>query len=621
MSSQENIKHIQKQVMMAKKAKKRKKAKKKTKAAAMKGDVVIITGASGVKPTRVLQKFNTYRSRKRQKRVEVFDFEDLLVEKALEDPICKASPTFQQELKDNQPIIAVTSLPYPLLKSIWDRAVQEACNVIEKIIVGGQHVALVLHAVYFKPDSTEFVPIVDAKAIQGIGPKCVVHLMDDVYDIYEWLSAPGGIFDHTDFPEDKFEQMQRCIRDLVTTLIWRQAEAGTSTHLAGLFGNIPLYTVATKHRCRLLQRIFETDVRPVYLSHPISEARRQAAAGDTQLFKKWAAEVSTLADHLSRKLGVWEPTTIDELRLHFVEVMTRADENGTLEETKVLLPRLLQRWPFGAVDDVLWSKPDTQIGEPLDPALFLTDEEIKTIEAAETWEQIADLLGEDKASKLRFTSGQLAHLESLISAQINARDRTLVGQCPNIILYRPVFNGNKATGVVRELQAHRRLVELQHYVDQPQTAVFVLENSNDEKLVWRNAVRELLTAPKGRWSGFAKEEGSQISTQKAQEIACFVTKNMLDPDHVVNEMSKAYRVLKFRWGNPTQSVLDGAAKGQALEEFKKDRADELENEIRGRMHYKQVLSTYGEGQVFLFRDICVIDFANEVIKVLTNQGE
>lgn len=585
-----------------------------------KGNVVIITAASGVKPTRVLQKFNAYLIRLQQKPVQVFDFEDLLVKNAVEDPICKASPTFQRELQDNLPIIAVTSLPYPLLKSLWDRAVQEACKCIEKTTSGGQDVALVLHAVYFKPDSTELVPIVDAKALQCVGPKYVVHLIDDIYDIYEWLRGPDGIFDHTDFPEDKFEQMQRCVRDLITTLIWRQAEAGASAHLASLIGNVPLFTLATKHRCRLLQRIFEMDVYPVYLSHPISEARRQAAAGDTKLFEEWAAEVGALADHLSSELGVWEPTTIDELRLQFVQVIAPVDIDGTLEETKVHLPRLLQRWPFGAIDDVLWSEPKSKVGEPLDPALFFTNDEIKKVETAETWDQIANLLSGDKTTKLRFIAGQLAHLESLISAQINARDRALVGQCPNIILYRPVFNGNKATGVVRELQAHRRLVELQHFGGQPQVAVFVLENSSDDKFVWRNAVRELLTSPKGHWSRFAKEEnGSQISMQRAKEIAALVTNNKLDANHVVKEMDKLSRELKFRWGEPPQSVLDSAAKGQARAEFERERARELEYEIQGRMQYTQVLHTYEEGQVFLYRDVGVIDFAKEVVRVLTNK--
>ena len=605
---------------MAKKAKKCKKAKKKTKAAARKGDVVIITAASGVKPTKVLSKFNAYLRHQKHKRVEVFDFEDLLIKNAVEHPICKASPRFQRELQDNLPIIAVTSLPYPLLKSIWDCTAKEVCTGIEKTINSGQDIALVLHAVYFNADSTEFVPIVDATALQGIEPKCVVHLIDDIYDIYEWLRAPGGIFDHTDFPEDKFEQMQRCIRDLMNILIWRQAEAGASAHLAGLLGNVPLFTVATKHRCRLLQRIFEMDVNPVYLSHPISEARKQATAGDKELFEKWAGEVGNLADHLSSQLGVWEPTMIDELRFQVVEVIAPADEDGTVNEITLHAPRLLLRWPFHRVDEFLWSQPPQPMGEPLDPALLFTSDEIKEIEAAETWEQIVDSLGEEKSTKLRFISGQLAHLKSLITAQINARDRTLVGQCPSIILYRPVFNGSKATGVVRELEAHRRLVELQHYAGQPQMAVFVLESSDDEKLVWRNTVRELLIAPKGRWSNSAKEEdGSQLSTQKAQEIADFVTKNKLDPTQVVNEMHGASQTLNFRWGTPPQSALDGAAKGTAWVDFKKDRTQELEHEIQARMKYAEVLKSYEEGTVFQHKDIGLIDFAKKVVKVLTNQ--
>ena len=218
-----------------------------------KGNIVIITGSSGVKPTRILKKFNAYLNRNQQESVEVLDFENLLVKNALKERICKASPDFQGELKQNHPIIAVTSLPCPLLRRLWDCTVQEACESIDNIIKRRQNAALVLHGVYFNADSTEFVPMVDAKALQGVGPKCVVHLIDDIYDIYEWLRDDGGIFDHTDLPEEEFEQMQRYIRDLVTTLFWRQVEAGASAHLATLLGNIPLFTLATKHRCRLLQ--------------------------------------------------------------------------------------------------------------------------------------------------------------------------------------------------------------------------------------------------------------------------------------------------------------------------------------------------------------------------------
>lgn len=159
---------------------------------------------------------------------------------------------------------------------------------------------------------------------------------------------------------------------------------------------------------------------------------------------------------------------------------------------------------------------------------------------------------------------------------------------------------------------------MRHYSDQPEAAVFVLENSNDEKLVWTNAVSKLLTGPKGRWQDFAKDQDdSQISTQKAQEIAGFVTKNELDFAHVVNQMRVASRALNFGWGLAPQSALDGAGKGPAWVDFERDRNQELQYEIRTRMRYMDVLDTYEEGKVFRFRDIGVIDFADKVVRLLT----
>jgi hypothetical protein len=521
--------------------------------------------------------------------------------------------------QQGQPIITVTSLPNSLLRSIWDVAANKACELVKKAIRQGHNAALVLHAVYFKPNSTECVPLVDARILQSIAPKCVLHFIDDIYDAYKWLRQPSGIFDHSDCPEDGFRQSQRCIRDLMTTLVWRHAESGASQHLASMLG-VPLFTFATKHRCRLLQRIFEKDVDAAYLSHPISEPRRQSVAGKEDLLAKCAAEVKQLAEHLSEKISIWEPTTIDELRLQQVEIVPSIGKNGTnVEKTILHLPRLWQRWPFGQGDEIPWPKPpDSVSDEPIDPVLFFTDDEIEKLKSCKTWDEVVKYLGEDKSTKLRFISGQLTDLASSIDQQINARDRTLINQCPVFILYRPVFNGNAATGVLRELQAHRRLVDLKQFSDQHLAKVFVLENSDDERLVWRNAVKELLISPDGHWSRFIKDNhGKHISAEYAEKIADSLTtkKKELSAKLVVDEMNS--KELGLMWGDPSRSVLDGAAKGNAHMEFTNSRIQELDVVIQGRFQYKNVLSTYKRGQVALFRDKAVIDFSNDVIKLLT----
>jgi len=285
---------------------------------------------------------------------------------------------------------------------------------------------------------------------------------------------------------------------------------------------------------------------------------------------------------------------------------------------QVVLPRFLPRWPFARSDEILWTKPPDNISEILDPAQFFTEKDIEQIVGVKTWKEILEHLGEEKSAQLRSISGQLAHLSHILGQQINARDRTLVGQSPILVVHRPVFNGNKATGVLRELEAHHDLVKLGHFSSGPKPAVFVLENTEDEKLVWQNTVTELC-APDGRWSQYVRDaSGTHLSEERAKEIAMFVTKNNLESKCIVSKMHKASRQLSFRWGESpqAQSTLNGIAKGQAWNDFVEERTKELYAEVDTRMQYREILNLYKEGMVFRFRDISAIDFADKVVSQL-----
>ncbi len=595
------------------------------------GNVVIITGMSGVKPKRVLEKFNIFLKNQGKQLISVVDFEELLVKEALNDPVCAASLDFMKAVNEQEPIIAVTSLPYPMLNRLWGQAVEKAQEKIEEEKKNNRNVALVLHAVYFKADSTEFVPIVDAEKLKALNPKYIVHLIDDIYDMYAWLRCEGGIFDESTYPGGEFEQVKRSIQYLISTLVWRQAEAGASAHLAGLLGEVPVLTVATKHRCRLLQQIFEREILPVYISHPISEARRAESKGNEKLFEDWSNLVNALADHLSVGLAVWEPSTIDEWRIPSVGVRTTlnivekgADDQKKIsnnegdkpKKIKVYLPRLLAHWPFGHVDEVLWSEPEEPLKEPLDPAGFFTDDEIDVIRKAKTWQEIKDALGEKKSLELCCVSGELEVLAAIIGEQINSRDRTLVRQCPNIVICRPLFNGNDAGGVLNELRAHRSFTELKHYTIGPK--VFVLENSEDEKLLWRNTVATLICGPGQRklWFNYVREpRGQPISNARAIQIGDFVTKDELTATKIVEKMGKAAKKLTFHWGKEGEP-LNGLGKGQAWRAFCEQRAAELETAFNQRTEYQRVLAEYDDSMVYRDKDVDVTTFAKNVIDIL-----
>jgi len=595
------------------------------------GNVVIITGMSGVKPKLVLEKFNVFLGKQHKQPISVVDLEKLLIEEALSDPVCKASPDFIKSVADQEPIIGVTSLPYPMLNRLWGNAIEKAGQEVRKATEAGRNVALVLHAVYFKAKSTEFVPIVDAEKLRSLNPKYIIHLVDDIYDVYAWLRGECGIFDKYTRRGNELRQIKKCIEELVGTLVWRQAEAGASAHLAGLLGGVPVLTIATKHRCGLLQKIFEGDISAVYLSHPISEARRAASQGNKKLFEDWSNLVNSLAGHLSVELAVWEPAKIDEWRIPCIDVKVHGCvleehvgnrkgqtviENNNSRRIELYLPRLLERWPFGRVDEVLWSEPEEPLREPLDPADFFTDEEMDVIQEANTWEEIKDKLGEKKSLELCCISGELEVLAAIIGEQINSRDRTLVRQCPSLVICRPLFNGNSAGGVVSELKAHKGFTDLEHYKDTPR--VFVLENSTDEKLLWRNTIVKLLSGDKrALWRIYVSDaKGKPISKEKAIKIGDFVTTGELDPAKIVERMEKATRQLHFCWSEQHPGVLRGKDKGAEWQDFCRNRAMELEMEIRQQTEYKRVLAEYDDSMVCREKDIDVTAFAKKVIDIL-----
>ena len=240
------------------------------------------------------------------------------------------------------------------------------------------------------------------------------------------------------------------------------------------------------------------------------------------------------------------------------------------------------------------------------------------IRKAETWEEIKDGLGEKKSLELCCVSGELEHLAALIGEQINSRDRTLVRQCPTLIICRPLFNGNSAGGVYRELEAHKGFIELEHYTNSPR--VFVLENSNDEKLLWRNTVVELLSGDERPWwrSSVSSAKEEAISRLKSIEIADFVTQGELDELNsakIVERMDEATKELKFRWGEKQPGVLAGKGKA-ARKEFCATRARELETAFTEQIEYQRVLAEYDDSMVYRDEDVDVTTFAKNVVDIL-----
>lgn len=386
-------------------------------------ELIIITGQTGVNIGRALSKLCKSLGANYEK-MDGF-LKDAHIQKHPNDP-------------DNQMIDTPSGMQYLLFKpkaylemlwrEAWSSCLRKAClSTVDPIFVA-------MHTVLYHSRSREFFSCADVKHIKD---ECaandtqvtkVITFLDDIYDVYRRLREPEQLLAPVP-TTDPFRSIIDAIQYLILLLVWRSVENMTASQIAMQLG-VPHYLVAVKHPISVAHDLVIGKKTPVYLSHPISEVRSLQKQGESEKAKKVIAEIQKLTTALTKNDHILPfcPTTIDELII-------------AKDESDEYVPILEQRWPFGKADDVLFVKPTNPSLNPLDPD--------------GTWDTIV----QESKEKAQAISVFLSHLHDWVSDETNARDRKLVEQSRDLVVYRPYFNGAEAHGVLQEIKHRADLVE------------------------------------------------------------------------------------------------------------------------------------------------------------------
>lgn len=350
-------------------------------------------------------------------------------------------------------IDVIQRLPRTQVLSLWHTALEDAAAVLGTSDRSFR--VLITGVMYHSNRRSEFYSPFDLTALteelgrrQQLQVERVVMFIDDIYDVYGRLSSDneiydrfgsmeteyGRLLDEEEFDPTKFSVAEQVliatevqVAQLVTLLHWREMEVTEAERIAASF-QVPYLLWAVKQELPALlpwlQRIERT---VVYLSHPISRARRHHA--DTDDWPPFATECNAVQHELAAlNVTAVMPTAIDEYRLR-----KEPAEDTTRPRRR---PELTARWPL--IGEELLYTPDIT-GAPdhahiLAPKVFLKR---KLASPPKNWGD-ADLL-----------DGPLRFLERQIAAQVSARDHTLVVHTNHIIVFQPLSAKPHISGGVR----------------------------------------------------------------------------------------------------------------------------------------------------------------------------
>jgi hypothetical protein len=333
-------------------------------------------------------------------------------------------------------------LPRLTVKDLWKESVARCLKRLEesnkpfKILSG--------HLIYYSGKRNELYSAVDrdclfltSKKQIKLKPNGVLLLIDDIYDMY--LRLPDLY--STDQIESFFRKLERDmtfdvgrlsnerlssltmgweIRNLLHLLSWRNLEPIMAEDLAlQLEARFLVWPVkelieSIKSWLKNLHTI------PIYLSHPITEARRQR--NETGKWPEFTNEVNQLQEVLSKEnITLVMPTGIDELRFQVIN----EQYTGYLEE----------RWPLVVEDEtkLLYSQPD--IAQDINHSSLLKPKywslQERRLSRLATCEYSEALRSEVNAFLQVFVRE--------IEAQIASRDFLFIYHTNGLIVYRPYY--------------------------------------------------------------------------------------------------------------------------------------------------------------------------------------
>jgi hypothetical protein len=349
----------------------------------------------------------------------------------------------------------VTEIPRTKVTELWSKVVKSALAARDAdALETGKRLVISAHLTYYSSRRSEFYSPVDPTVITGHDANRnrldqsrrnlthVVLLIDDVFDMYARLRGREELYADTrvgSFLNRIFNQgavdagavgdldvarltLGWQVRALLSLLAWREQEvllAEALSHISGVPENRVLVWAVKQSTAALANWIDNADRPAVYLSHPITEARKERRLGDPwprDFVDEGVNRLQTDFDALDVTLVA--PTGIDELRF----------ESNGLDTTGLLEPR----WPL-----------------PLGPSLYSKPPEVEGTDGAPDY---GDLLcprrrSDGRLAKVETSDADAAWISASLQAlvrevetQVAARDLFLVYHTDGLLVYRPLYN-------------------------------------------------------------------------------------------------------------------------------------------------------------------------------------
>lgn len=406
--------------------------------------VVIVNGQPGTKIQSCLAKVSS--------REQVHDLDHVLVRVfakstglRLDDP----------SLRDS-----LLSKPEEVIDELWLGAAAESVAWVEAAVTQSNSAQfLTFHASRYSQSSKGFFSPIVIDGLKTIRPrvKMVVVLIDDCFDVFKHLVAPGEMF-HAGVFGDKVDESAarfKSISDLQLILQWREQEIAASKRLARDM-DAPFFVLAVKHPTSVLQRLVERELSALkffYLSHPITDVRKEPRSRPPSFPAKLCGFAEAVMKHPD--IVLFCPATIDEL-------LFERDGNGRLTYDN-------RPWQFTWDNRWLHCSPPRELRgvNPLNPR-------------GEPWPT--------SSSELDRISGALEMLTEEIKSQISSRDIALVRQSSGgIVVHSPLWGGEYSKGIRAELDHHALLADL----PDSQRRVLVLETLEN---IGKFRIQELFAA-------------------------------------------------------------------------------------------------------------------------------
>ncbi len=238
-------------------------------------------------------------------------------------------------------------MPEHIVQECSGQALHELSAELKTAADENREVAfLYMHTQYSNPEKSTFYSAVSAHEVREIVGEfkvVVANVQQDVYETRQRLIDPYFLRESSEWrnPTADYTELER-------VLSWRLADFYASKAMAFELG-CPFYLFHAKSPVQVLWQICVEGLPSVYLSHSISDARRQVTGRrskktpfcDPDLGREFFKELNDFGRQLRKRFPVLEPTAIDEYRLADIPAELHIDQIKNH-----FLPFLTERWPL-----------------------------------------------------------------------------------------------------------------------------------------------------------------------------------------------------------------------------------------------------------------------------------